>query len=117
MLLGKVALILVAIAIISPHPVICNNRCTEEQKKLILLHCEKYIKKGSTVEPPNIHTVCCENALEVPNLDMHCIVEKLTKKEKEEHDETKILSLHRHCHPYYRPPPPHQVQITCNYNG
>lgn len=63
------------------------------------------------MEPPSIYSVCCENVLEVPNLDMQCIVQKLTEKEKDKHDKTKILGLHNHCHPFYGPPPTQQVQI------
>jgi hypothetical protein len=113
MLLGKVALLLVVFAIVSPHPVICNSGCTIEQKNLILLYCQQNIKHGYPIVHPRVGSTCCDKVLEVPNLDMQCIVEKLTKKEKENHDESKILGLRYLCSPFYGPPPPHKVQINC----
>ncbi|KAF8650233.1 hypothetical protein HU200_063988 [Digitaria exilis] len=111
MFLGKVALLLVAFAIISPHPVTCNHRCTEEQKKHILLFCKGYIKKGFPIVHPRIGSTCCDKVLEVPNLDMQCIVDELTTKEKEDKqldlDEAKNLGLRYLCSPFYEPPPRH----------
>jgi hypothetical protein len=74
---GKVALLLIVFAIAFVHPDI--GKCTDK-KTDILQHCEDYLKHGAPT--PSLHGPCCAAALEVPVLDMQCIVYLLTAKEE-----------------------------------
>jgi len=78
---GKVALLfLIVFAIAFTQPVIVNGKCTDKEKTDILQHCEDYLKHGAPT--PSLHGPCCAAALEVPVLDMQCIVDLLTAKEE-----------------------------------
>ncbi|KAF8730815.1 hypothetical protein HU200_016678 [Digitaria exilis] len=90
---GKLALlVLLVFAVVFLHPVIGNKHkiCTKIEKDNILKHCEDS---------------CCAAALEVPNLDMQCIIDLLTADEKSRHNENNIMELSRLCNPFSRAPP------------
>ncbi|KAJ1275229.1 hypothetical protein BS78_05G120700, partial [Paspalum vaginatum] len=77
-------------------------------KEDILQHCEDYIKHGGSA--PSLHSRCCVAALEVPNLDMQCIIHLLTAKEKWGINQTNIMMLQNLCNPLSGPPP-HKVMV------
>ncbi|KAG0529800.1 hypothetical protein BDA96_05G128400 [Sorghum bicolor] len=105
---GKLTLLLIVFAIaLSVQPVIVNGMCTDKEKKDILQHCEDYLKHGAPI--PSLHGPCCAAALEVPVLDMQCIVDLLTAKEKSEYKEANILQLKHLCYPLSSEPPTNQV--------
>ena len=105
---GKVALLFpIVFAIAFALPVIVNGKCTDKEKTDILQHCEDYLKHGAPT--PSLHSPCCAAALEVPVLDMQCIVDLLTAKEKSEYKEANILLLKHLCHPFSGPPTNNQV--------
>uniref|UniRef100_A0A0A9C138 Betl4 n=1 Tax=Arundo donax TaxID=35708 RepID=A0A0A9C138_ARUDO len=111
---GKIVLhFLLVCAVMSPHLVIGKKpRCTQEQKEKILHDCQEYIQHGDHVSKPSVYGHCCAAALEVPNLDMACIVHLLTAVEKEKYDESKILGFHDICNPLDgSPPPADQVMV------
>lgn len=95
---GQVALVVIVLAVAFSHPAIGNAKCTDKEKKDILQSCEDYLKHGDPV--PSLHGPCCAAALEVPVLDMQCIVDLLTAREKSEYKEANILQLKRLCHPF-----------------
>lgn len=102
MLPGKVALfLLIVFAIAFEHPVIGTGKCTDKEKKDILQHCEDYLKHGNPT--PSLHSPCCAAALEVPILDMQCIIDLLTAKEKKEYKEANILQLSHLSYPFSGP--------------
>ncbi|KAF8711351.1 hypothetical protein HU200_029380 [Digitaria exilis] len=111
---GKLALLLLVVfAVVSLHPVIGNKRkiCTKIQKDNILKHCEEYTRYAGPA--PSIHSPCCAAALEVPNLDMQCIIiDLLTADEKSKHNKNNIKELRCLCYPL-TPTSPHKVRIGC----
>ncbi|KAF8711347.1 hypothetical protein HU200_029375 [Digitaria exilis] len=103
---GKLALlVLLVFAVVFLHPVIGNKHkiCTKIEKDNILKHCEDYTSNAGP-EPP-LHSSCCAAALEVPDLDMQCIIDLLTADEKSIHNENNIMELSRLCNPFSRAPP------------
>ncbi|TVU03033.1 hypothetical protein EJB05_51448, partial [Eragrostis curvula] len=83
------------------HQVI--GTCTIEQKDAILQHCENFIKREQqTPKPIPIQgQPCCNAVNKVPrkgkDIDIQCIVDKLTPTDKEKNDAAKILNLPNHC--------------------
>lgn len=98
----KMAVAILLVCAISP-PQVVTGTCTETQKARVMFYCHTFTKKGSTGNVIHIHSDCCVAVRLVPNSDMKCVVSMLTDKEKEEHDEEKILSLESLCE--YHPPP------------
>uniref|UniRef100_A0A0D9XXV4 Bifunctional inhibitor/plant lipid transfer protein/seed storage helical domain-containing protein n=1 Tax=Leersia perrieri TaxID=77586 RepID=A0A0D9XXV4_9ORYZ len=76
-----------------PPPIKCNNA----QKEEILHECELWVKKN----PPYTFPIdrCCDAVMNVPLLDMACIVRLLTSEEKERYNERQIMRLEWMCNP------------------
>ncbi|TVU26046.1 hypothetical protein EJB05_28575, partial [Eragrostis curvula] len=80
-----------------------TGTCTVEQKDAILRHCEKFVKIGRQMPKliPIQGQACCNAVNRVPrkgkDIDIQCIVDKLTRTDREKNDENKIINLPNHC--------------------
>ncbi|KAF8776082.1 hypothetical protein HU200_003899 [Digitaria exilis] len=103
MLPGKVAVLLVVLAIISLDPVSgggCCSRtliCTEKQKNHIVKTCKPHILKSDRRSPATKAGACCQAVRELQAINegmMQCVFDRFTAAEKEKYFEqavTKIL--------------------------
>ncbi|TVU03026.1 hypothetical protein EJB05_51440, partial [Eragrostis curvula] len=112
MSLGKVATgLLIIYATLLPHLVSGTDpaACTMKQRNQILINCYRYIRRHPEAIPSvDNNSSCCESVRQVPNRDMHCVVDDLTKANKEEYRPLRILSLQKLCAP--APPPVNEVK-------
>ncbi|OEL38772.1 hypothetical protein BAE44_0000210 [Dichanthelium oligosanthes] len=93
---GKIVLLLVVFAIISPHQVMAE--CTREQKEAILVDCRKYLSRNArTIVAPKTWSHCCRNVRVVPNKDMECIKRLRTTRDRMRFVETRIMNLAHLC--------------------
>ncbi|CAL4994828.1 unnamed protein product [Urochloa decumbens] len=95
-----VAILLLAVsAMVSPHPVIGvkRGRCEEKDKERVLTACKHFIMVGHPKESPHNHSPCCKAVQAVPGHDMQCIVDLLTEKERNEHEQASIIALQEAC--------------------
>jgi len=81
MMPGKILLLLVVFAIISPHIVMAD--CNLEQKAAILVECHDYLSRNARNNvAPKTWSPCCRKVRDVPDKDMECIIQLLTSSEK-----------------------------------
>uniref|UniRef100_A0A0D9XY67 Bifunctional inhibitor/plant lipid transfer protein/seed storage helical domain-containing protein n=1 Tax=Leersia perrieri TaxID=77586 RepID=A0A0D9XY67_9ORYZ len=66
----------------APPPPPSTEECTRAQKVEILCECEGYIKIHNTIRYPTNNSLCCNAVRNVPNLDIFCIYDLLTSREK-----------------------------------
>uniref|UniRef100_K3YKG1 Bifunctional inhibitor/plant lipid transfer protein/seed storage helical domain-containing protein n=1 Tax=Setaria italica TaxID=4555 RepID=K3YKG1_SETIT len=93
---GKIVLLLVVFAIVSPSHVMAD--CTQEQKAAILYDCRKYLSRmARRIVAPKTWDHCCRDVRAVPNRDMDCIRKLLTYTEVMRIVEIRITNLAYLC--------------------
>ncbi|KAF8697426.1 hypothetical protein HU200_033307 [Digitaria exilis] len=91
---GKIVLLLVMFAVISPFQVMAQ--CTLYQKMGILQYCDQYISKNARViVAPKKQSYCCMYVR--INKDMECIIRLLTNDEKMQVLRVRITNLAHLC--------------------
>lgn len=92
---GKIVLVLVMFAIISPCHVMAQ--CTHYQKRGILFFCDEYISKKNekVIAAPKKISYCCTFVR--INKDMECIIRLLTNDEKMGVLRVRITNLAQLC--------------------
>ncbi|CAL4994583.1 unnamed protein product [Urochloa decumbens] len=108
MMLRKVAVLLLVLAIISPHPPKVSGNCTLEHKRVITVFCSSYIYSPKPGGAPETWSRCCRKVREVMAVtNMECIVQLLSPKDQKLYGK-RIRDLELVC-AAYSPPPSHRV--------
>nr|TKV99829.1 hypothetical protein SEVIR_8G069600v2 [Setaria viridis] len=105
MLPGKVAALLLVLAIISIEPVsggCCSGHiCTKEQKNDIVKMCKPYFLKSISRTTPTKTGACCQEVRKFQGIDggmMQCVFDRLTGAEKKTYNEKSLTKyLKSYC--------------------
>ncbi|CAL4989011.1 unnamed protein product [Urochloa decumbens] len=106
----RVAVLLLVLAIISPHPhnVAGDGNCTLEHKRVITVFCSSYVYSPKPGGAPETWSRCCRKVREVMTVtNMECIVQLLSPKDQKLYGK-RIRDLELVC-VTHSPPPSHRV--------